>query len=118
MNLSVYKERLVSEPRSVSLWRDVFAEFVATFMLVSVQSALPLTWGEAGIGGPVQTALGMGFIVCTMAWTFGDFSGGHMNPAVTFSMALSAKITVVRGNVVITSKPLKVISWDKFYPAL
>ncbi|KAK2175376.1 hypothetical protein NP493_737g02067 [Ridgeia piscesae] len=104
MKLSVYRERLASEPRSVSLWRDVFAEFVATFMLVSVQSALPLTWGEAGIGGPVQTALGMGFIVCTMAWTFGDFSGGHMNPAVTFSMALSAKITVVRALVYVIAQ--------------
>ena len=39
----------------------------------------------------------MGFIVGTMAWTFGDFSGGHLNPAVTFSMVLLAKITFVRG---------------------
>ena len=98
MRADVYRRRLYEEPCSVSMWRDVFAEFIATFMLVSVQSALPLTWETHGLGGPVQTALGMGFIVVTMAWTFGDYSGGHMNPAVTFSMAISAKITIVRGN--------------------
>ncbi|KAI0221798.1 Aquaporin-4, partial [Lamellibrachia satsuma] len=85
------------ELRTATFWRDVCVEFIATFIMMSVQCALPLTWGNAaGIGGPVHTALGMGFVVCTMAWTFGDFSGGHMNPAVTFSMAISAKITVVR----------------------
>ncbi|KAI0209741.1 Aquaporin-1 [Lamellibrachia satsuma] len=95
--METYKERLAEEHRTAAFWRDVFAEFIATFLLVSVQSALPLTWGSAaGIGGPVYTALGMGFVVCSLAWTFGDFSGGHMNPAVTFSMAISAKITVVR----------------------
>ena len=107
--METYKERLAEEHRTAAFWRDVFTEFIATFLLVSVQSALPLTWGHAaGIGGPVYTALGMGFVVCSMAWTFGDFSGGHMNPAVTFSMAISAKITVVRGNVVITSNIVQI----------
>ena len=39
----------------------------------------------------------MGFIVATMAWTLGDFSGGHMNPAVSIAMAVLRKISVFRG---------------------
>jgi len=44
----------------------------------------------------------MGFIVGTMAWTMGDFSGGHFNPAVTFSMVLLGKITIIRGKCPLT----------------
>ncbi len=88
---------IAEELRSGSFWRDVMVEFVATFMLMSVQAVLPLSWEEDHLGTAVQTALGMGFIVATMAWSLGDFSGGHMNPAVTFAMVLGCKITPVRG---------------------
>jgi glycerol uptake facilitator-like aquaporin len=67
-------------------------------MLVSIQCALPLTWGrDSGFSQAVITGLGMGFIVATMAWSLGDFGGGHMNPAVSFSMCLAMKISVLRG---------------------
>ena len=39
----------------------------------------------------------MGFVVCGLAWTLGDFGGGHFNPAVSIAMAASMKITVFRG---------------------
>ena len=94
-----YMERAMREPRSLSFWRDVLSELVATFMLVSVQAALPLTWGQpAGVlGTAVQVGLSMGFIVTTMAWSLGDFGGGHMNPAVTVSMALCLQVSFLRG---------------------
>ena len=63
---------------------------------MSVQAALPTEWGK-GFGGPVQVGIGMGFIVTTMAWTLGDFSGGHLNPAVTVTMAARLDITFLRG---------------------
>ena len=82
---------------SVGLWRDCTAEFLATFFLMAVQAALPLSWGKEGMGGPVQVGLGVGFIVATMAWALGDFGGGHINPAVSIAMVCSGKITIVRG---------------------
>ncbi|KAK2149524.1 hypothetical protein LSH36_448g02009 [Paralvinella palmiformis] len=97
MNAKQYRKALSTEWRYAAFYRDLLAEFVGTFMLVSVQVALPLTWGKENMGTVVQVALFMGFIVGTMAWTMGDFSGGHFNPAVTFSMVLLGKITIIRG---------------------
>ena len=79
-------------------WRDLFSEFMATFLLVSIQCVLPLTWGrDTGFSDAVLTGLGMGFIVTTTAWSLGDFGGAHMNPAVTFAMMLSLKISIIKG---------------------
>ncbi|KAK2144175.1 hypothetical protein LSH36_780g02042 [Paralvinella palmiformis] len=81
-----------------SFWRDLLSELLATFMLVSVQCVLPLSWGrETGFSDAVMTGLGMGFIVTTMAWSLGDFGGAHMNPAVTFAMIISLKMSILRG---------------------
>lgn len=88
---------LRAEPRSKLFYRDGVVEFFATFFLMSVQAALPLSWDDDALGNVVQVALGMGFVVATMAWTLGDFSGGHMNPAVSISMAIRRDITVLRG---------------------
>ena len=86
-----------TELRNRRFWRDVIVEFVATFLLVSVQAALPLSWGNSDLmGGPVQVSLGMGFVVTCLAWTFGDMGGAHMNPVVTFAMLLRRKATLLR----------------------
>ncbi|KAK2194097.1 hypothetical protein NP493_2g05029 [Ridgeia piscesae] len=86
-----------TEPFSPLFWRDVLAEFIATCVLVTVQCFVPLRHGNQSYGGPVEVALAVGFVVCAMGWTVDEFGGGHMNPAVTFSMALCYRITVVRG---------------------
>ena len=92
-----YSDAICYEWRKGSFYRDLLAEFVGTFMLMSVQSALPLTWDKDDMGTVVQVSLCMGFVVATMAWTLGDFSGGHFNPAVTFTMMLMAKVSIIRG---------------------
>ena len=90
-----------TEAFSPLFWRDVISEFVATAMLVTVQCFVPLTHGHAGYGSPVEVGLAVGFIVCTMGWTMDEFGGGHMNPAVTFSMAVCLRVTFVRGTCII-----------------
>lgn len=93
-----YLAQLRREVRTLALWRDVFAEFVGTFFLVSVQCSLPLLWNHPSgfFGSVVEIGVGMGMIVTTMAETVGHFSGGHFNPAVTFAMAISFKVTFLR----------------------
>ena len=92
--VSAWKQEL----KGSGIWRDGLAEFLAMFSLMSFQAALSLNWGQPSVmGGPVQVALGMGFIVCTMAWALGDFGGAHMSPAVSIGMAVSCRITLVRG---------------------
>lgn len=86
-----------SELKSRAWWRDLFAECIATFLLVSVQCALPLTWGRDNLGSALHTAMGMGFIVTTTVWSMAEFGGIHMNPALSVSMVLAGRITLLRG---------------------
>ena len=96
-----YTKQMKEELQSKLFYRDVVVEVIATFILMSFQCTVPLTWGMGtapeAFGNIVQMALGMGFLVCATSWTFGDFGGCYMNPAVTIAMAVSMKISVLRG---------------------
>lgn len=39
-------EDIDKEARSVSLWRDVIVELIATMFLMAAQAILPLAWGD------------------------------------------------------------------------
>ena len=86
-----------SEVRTRGWWRDLVAEYVATLMLVSVQCALPLSWGRDDLGSAVHTAMGMGFVVTAISWSLKEFGGIVMNPAVTVSLLLTRNMTLLRG---------------------
>ena len=93
---------IFDEVKSKLFWRDASVEVVATFILMSVQCSLPLSWENNGapptvFGNIVQVGIGMGFVVCATAWTFSDFGGCHMNPAVSFSMVLARKLSIMKG---------------------
>ncbi|HCR70524.1 MAG TPA: aquaporin [Anaerolineae bacterium] len=63
------------------------AELIGTFALVFIGAGA----GVAG-AGLLGVALAHGLVVVTFAYTFGYISGTHINPAVTFAMALSNKL--------------------------
>ncbi|ELT91414.1 hypothetical protein CAPTEDRAFT_148029 [Capitella teleta] len=113
-----YLQCAVAEAKTLAFWRDALSEFVATFMLMSVQSALPLTWSVSMSSSIVQVGLGVGFIVATMAWALGDFGGGHMNPAVSLSMALSFDISFLRAGVYIAVQTIGAIAGAGFIYAV
>lgn len=97
--LQAYTDTMKAEVKTLAFWRDVLAEALATFFLVSIQCALPLTWNDTTLqlGNAVQIGLGMGFIITVLIEVFGELSGAHMNPAVTVSMMVATKVTVLRG---------------------
>jgi MIP family channel proteins len=63
------------------------AELIGTFALVFVGAAVGLY--DAGL---LAVALGQGLTLAVFAYTFGHISGAHLNPAVTFGLALNGTV--------------------------
>eukprot|EP00592_Proboscia_alata_P010940 CAMPEP_0194352764 /NCGR_PEP_ID=MMETSP0174-20130528/1216_1 /TAXON_ID=216777 /ORGANISM="Proboscia alata, Strain PI-D3" /LENGTH=287 /DNA_ID=CAMNT_0039121051 /DNA_START=91 /DNA_END=954 /DNA_ORIENTATION=+ len=74
-----------------------FAEFLGTMFFVwcgcgSAVSTQMWQSGEKDGGNLVSIALGFGFAIAALAYSIGPISGGHMNPAVSFSFLLIGKL--------------------------
>lgn len=65
------------------------AEFIGTCVLVTVACSVAVATGNL-----VATALAFGLVIVAMAYSIGNISGCHINPAVSFAMLLSKKMTV------------------------
>jgi MIP family channel proteins len=63
------------------------AEFIGTFALVFIGAS-------AGIvnAGLIGIALAYGFTLAVFAYVYGHISGAHLNPAVTFALALNGSL--------------------------
>ncbi len=74
------------------------AEFIGTFVLVL------FACGTAAVSGCVSsekniayfiTALAFGLVIVAMAYSIGNVSGCHINPAVSIAMLVSGKLSIV-----------------------
>jgi MIP family channel proteins len=70
--------------------KPVLAELLGTFTLVFIGAGAGAVAGETGNLVAVALAHGIALMVIVYAW--GAVSGAHVNPAVTFGLALTRKI--------------------------
>ena len=72
--------------------RSAMAELIGTFTLVFIGAGAGALAGTNG-GGIVAVALAHGVALMTIVYTWGPVSGAHVNPAVTFGLAVGRKIS-------------------------
>ncbi len=75
--------------------RKYIAEFIGTFVLVLFACGTAAVVGcSASAGtGYLLTALAFGLVIVAMAYSIGNVSGCHINPAVSIAMLVSGKLS-------------------------
>lgn len=72
--------------------KPFLAELLGTFTLVFIGAGAAAMAGANG-GGIVAVALAHGTALMVIIYAWGSVSGAHVNPAVTFALALTSKIS-------------------------
>lgn len=73
--------------------KKYFAEGIGTFVLTLLGCGTAMFLGCNTSAGVVGTAIAFGLTVVAMAYTIGGISGCHINPAITFGVALSGRMS-------------------------
>ncbi len=76
--------------------KKYLAEFIGAMVLVLIGCGTAMAVGcdSAGGCGYILTAFAFGLGLLTMAYSIGNISGCHINPAVSLSMLISKKLSV------------------------
>ena len=69
--------------------KKLICEFVGTMMLVLLACGVAVATGVNYVG----TALAFGLVIVAMAYSIGNVSGCHINPAVSLGMAIAGRMT-------------------------
>ena len=77
--------------------KKYLAEFIGTFVLVLFACGTAVVLGCSTASADVAylgTALAFGLVIVAMAYSIGNISGCHINPAVSIAMLVSGKVDV------------------------
>ena len=74
--------------------KKYISEFVGTMMLVLLACGVAVVVGCSTPAGIIATALAFGLVIVAMAYSIGNVSGCHINPAVSIGMVVAGKMKV------------------------
>ena len=74
--------------------KKYLAEFIGTCLLVVFGCGTACAAGCKPEGGYLITALAFGLAIAAMAYSIGNISGCHVNPAVSLAMLITKKLSV------------------------
>ncbi|GAQ93391.1 hypothetical protein KFL_014920010 [Klebsormidium nitens] len=92
----------VIRDQAIPLYRATIAEFVGsglflfTVITTAVNYPAAQALGGANLLAPIGVATVFGVTISTLAYTFGDVSGAHLNPAVTLGFLVRKTIEPTR----------------------
>lgn len=75
-------------------FKKYLAEFVGTMVLVVFGCGVAVATGCSDSAAIVATALTFGLVIVAMAYSIGNVSGCHINPAVSLAMLISKKMSL------------------------
>lgn len=86
---------ILQELRQHRFWRSVLAEFLGTFMLLTV------ILGSSCLGyrtsQPMASPIAAGLSVVSLVQSFGEISGAQLNPAITTALVCARKLDILHG---------------------
>ena len=74
--------------------KKYIAEGVGTMMLTLIACGVAMVLGCDSVAGIIGTSLAFGFVIVAAAYSIGNVSGCHINPAVSISMVVAGKMEV------------------------
>ncbi|KAG9491535.1 hypothetical protein GDO78_000180 [Eleutherodactylus coqui] len=83
------------ELRQHRFWRLVLAEFLGTFMLLTV--VLGSSCFGIGTSQSMAPPIGAGLSVVSLVQSFGEISGAQLNPAITSALVCARKLDILHG---------------------
>lgn len=75
-------------------FKKYLAECIGTFVLVFFACGTAVVTKCEPFAGYLATALAFGLVIVAMAYSVGNISGCHINPAVSLAMLISGKISL------------------------
>ena len=84
------------EDNTLTTIQKFTAEFIGTFVLVFAGCGTAMAVGCDSVNGSgyILTAFAFGLVIVAMAYSIGNISGCHINPAVSLAMLISRRMTI------------------------